>query len=297
MPSVTRALALLVLVAPRVAGAAPCGAPDFLTSLPRDGATGVPINAVVTAHYASPATYGGESVTVEHESPDANADTPREPPRDFTGVFDANEGLLSVTFDEPLVGGDEYTVTWPRLHASDHAAKGKGGKVAFRVGSESDTQFPSFGGVSGVTWDVVRERDDCTNSLEDRFAFDLTLLSASDDGGRGSLELVVFQSRAPGVQGDEVLHVPIPAKGDPVRVERALDDASGQVCFSAVVRDLLGLPSAGDSRAVCTTTVPPPFFYGCRVARATPTRLEAGPLTVLLLLSVALVARRRREAS
>jgi hypothetical protein len=282
-----------VLGAPLSAAASPCGAADFLTALPRDGASSVPTNATLTAHYAAPASYDGETIHVEHAPVSGGADLPREPPRDVTGDFDANEGLLALSFDEPLVAGDEYTVTWPRLRGEDHSGQGKGGKVSFRVGSAADMDFPTFGGLSSIAWDVVRERDDCTDSLEDRFAFDLGLRSAGDDGGRDSLELVVYQSKGQRAAGDEVLHVPIPPKGETVRAERALGDATGRTCFSAIVRDLTGRAAGGDAAGVCTTTVPPPFFYGCRVAR----RKAPGndPLTAaLVLVAAALFARRRR---
>jgi hypothetical protein len=261
--------------------------------LPRDGATSVPTNATLTAHYASPAVYDGEAVVVEHTAPGAS-DTPREPPRELTGDFDENEGLLAVTPDAPLAAGDEYTLTWPRLHGSDHAGEGRGGKVSFRAGTAEDTESPAFAGFSNIAWDVLRVRDDCTDSLEDRFAFDLGLRGASDDGGRDSLELVVFQRGRSGAQGVEVLHVPIPERGETVRIERALEDARGSVCFSGIVRDLTGRASSGDAPAVCTTTVPPPFFYGCRVSRPRKRDGEAALIAVFAV-GASLLARRRRR--
>ncbi|HEX4335394.1 MAG TPA: Ig-like domain-containing protein [Polyangiaceae bacterium] len=291
-----RSSALVVFVAMLAptndARAAPCGAADFLSALPPDGATSVPTNATLTAHYAAPASYDGEPVIVTHAP--SSGDTPREPPPDFTVSFDGSESLLAVTFEQPLVAVGDYTVTWPRLHGSDHQGEGRGGKTTFRAGSETDTAFPNFGGFSSVAWDVVRIRDDCTDSLEDRFAFDLGLRSASDDGGRDSLELVVYQSTRLGARGDEVLHMPMPAKGDAVRVERALGDADGPVCFSAIVRDLTGKPSGGDAAGVCTTTIEPPFFYGCTTARH-PSHDGGRERTVLVVGVAALIAARRRR--
>jgi hypothetical protein len=274
--------------------AAPCGAPDFLAALPRDGARSVPTNAALSAHYAASATYMGEPIHVEHAPANAADDAPRDPGSDIAGEFDANEGLLVVTLDGPLVASDRYVVTWPRLHGSTSSGLGKGGKVSFVAGDTTDTETPGFDGITSVAWDVIRVRDDCTDSLEDRFTFDLGLGAASDDGGRDSLELVIFQSTSSRGKGKEVLHAPIPARGVPMRVERALGDAEGSVCFSAIVRDLTGKFAGGDAPGVCTKTVPPPFFYGCGAARGAGSSDTRATVTIAL---VAVVLARRRRAS
>ncbi len=284
------AAATLVLCAPCAAGAAPCGAPDFLAALPRDGARSVPTNATLSAHYAASATYDDEAIRIAHAPQDAASDASA---RDVTGTFDANEGLLRVELDEPLVALDRYVVTWPRLRSTTSSGRGKGGEVAFVAGDVADTMAPDFRGLSSVVWDVVRVHDDCTDSLEDRFAFDLDLGAAGDDGGRDSLELVVFQSSSARGKGEEVLVAPIPPRGRPARVERAVADANGSVCFSAIVRDLTGMFAGGDASAVCTRTVAPPFFYGCRAARQGSTNDLEIAATVALILTLLL---RRRGA-
>jgi len=293
-PAATLAVALLV--APLGAAAAPCGAPDLLEAFPADKATDVPTNATLSAHYASTADYRDENVTLEHVG--AGTDT-------LTGTFDSAEGLLAVSPKEPLVPGDRYVVTWPRLHGIGTSSRGSGRKVAFGAGDVTDAAAPEFAGLTGVEWDVSREHDECTDSLEDRFTFDLALGAASDDGGRASLALVVYQTRGPAISDKdppvEVLLTSIPAKGAKIRVERAIGAGTGPVCFAALVRDLTGTASGGADRTVCATTTAPPFFYGCTVGRGSTmnTSKAFGSVacgTSLLALSL-LVARTRRRFS
>jgi hypothetical protein len=264
VPFLTRAT-LLVALASFVSGpafAAPCGAADFTEAFPADGAKGVPSNATLSAHYAATATYDGEEISLEHGGADTES---------LIGDFDAAEGLLGVTPSAPLVAGDTYTLKWPRLRAVGGGSRGRGATVSFTAGDVTDVAPPDFDGLTALAWDVRREHDDCTDSLEDRFAFDLSLGPASDDGGRALLTLVVFQSRGPQIAAKDgpvkVLTTALPAKGAAARVERALEDATGHVCFAALVRDLTGAVSAGADREVCATTVAPPFFYGCGISR------------------------------
>ena len=174
--------------------------------------------------------------------------------------------------------------------------------MSFTVSGVIDSAPPTFDGLSSVEWDVTRERDECTDSLEDRFAFDLGLGKANDDGGRSSLALVVYQTRGPRISEHDppvqVQIAPIPAKGHPVRVTRSVDDATGLVCFAAMTRDLTGAASGGADQDVCTTTVPPPFFYGCAVARASSKGSPPARSTVAVL-ATSLVVRwiRRRRPS
>ena len=96
--------------------------------------------------------------------------------------------------------------------------------------------------------------DDCTDSLEDRFTFDLSLDGATDDGGSGMLTLLVFQSKgaerhrfaAPG------LTQRFPDQGWRVRVQRRSMSAAGNVCFAALARDSSGRVSNSADREVCT---------------------------------------------
>src|SRR5262249_1304971 len=175
------ATAAAVLAAPLSAAASPCGAPDLLNAFPSDGVTGVPTNAMLSAHYAPTADYRGEDVKLEHTG--VGSET-------LSGTFGSAEGLLSVMPSEPLVAGDGYVVTWPRLHGIGTSNRGSGAKVSFRPGDVVDEAPPTFAGLTGIEWDVSREHDECTDSLEDRFTFDLALGPAGDDGGRASLAVV-----------------------------------------------------------------------------------------------------------
>jgi hypothetical protein len=255
---ITAAVALV----PLPAAAADCGASDLVSAFPPDGAGAVPRNVTLSALYTPTAAYDDEDIELEHSG--AETET-------LTGSFDSAEGLLSASPSELLVEGDDYVVTWPGLHSTVGSGRGAGAKVSFTVSGVIDSEPPTFDGLSGIEWDVARERDDCTDSLEDRFVFDLGLAKASDDGGRTSLALVVYQTRGPGISEHDppvqVLITKVPEKGQKVRVARSVDDASGLVCFAAMTRDLTGAVSGGADQDVCTTTVPPPFFYGCAVPR------------------------------
>ncbi|HMR78400.1 MAG TPA: Ig-like domain-containing protein, partial [Polyangiaceae bacterium] len=181
-------LATELCSAPAVA--APCGRPDLLDAVPPDGAENVPTNARLFARYASIAEYLGEDILF---TPDGEA------PISVKGSFDATEGMLSVDPPEALVSGKSYSVSWPRLRGFGTANLGRGKDVNFRVGDGSDEAPPVFAGVRAVDWDVTRDQDDCTDRLERRYVFDIELEPASDDGGRDSLMLVVFQTRGPGL--------------------------------------------------------------------------------------------------
>jgi len=252
------AFALLALTTP--ARSEECGRPDLLHAFPPDGAT-VPTDAIFSAYYASTAEYLGEDVLFEH----LGSGEPAEP---IAAEFESNTGLVVARAPDLLVPGDDYEITWPKLRGIGTASKGDGRKVTFTVGDGPDLEFPSFGGLLSIEWDVSRNRDDCTDSQEERFAFDLEPGTAGDDFGTESLALSVFQTRGPNVprRGNPVpiLVTALPAAGKTVRVSRAIRDGTGDVCFSATVKDLKGNPSeSGDE--VCVTTTAPPFFYGCSV--------------------------------
>src|SRR5262249_40498477 len=151
---------------------------------PADGATGVPTNATLMAKYAATAEYQGEDVTLDHGGNGASK---------VPATFDDTEGELRITPPDPLVPGDTYTVSWPALRGIGTATLGSGAKVSFTVGQNADTAPPSFDGLVAASWDVDRRRDDCTDTVEQRFVFDLTPGKASDDSAREGLALVVFQ--------------------------------------------------------------------------------------------------------
>jgi len=281
--------AALCLLVTNAAGAAPCGRPDLLETFPADGATDVPVNARLSARYAAAAEYINEEITFEHVG--AATEAPR-------ATFDSSEGLLAFAPAEPLVVGDAYIVHWPSVRGLTTAVAGKGAEGKFTAGSMADIDPPIFGGVRALSWDVERINDDCTDALEDRFVFDLSLDEATDDGGKGMLTLLVFQSK-----GGSAATSPAPVLaqrfsdvGARVQVQRSIDSAAGKVCFAALARDSSGRVSSSADREVCVVTVKPPFFYGCTVSRGLDGGAggarAAAPISLLVLASIGRRARR-----
>ena len=277
----------LCLAAKSAVAAPPCGRPDLLQSFPADGATDVPMNARLSAHYAATAEYANEAVLFEHVGVDS------ESPR---ATFDSSEGLLAFQPPAPLVAGDSYVIRWPALRGLSTAVMGKGAEVKFTSGTKMDVDSPTFGGVRGIVWDVERVDDDCTDALEDRFVFDISLDDAADDGGRGMLSLLVFQSKGGSASASPapVLTQGFSDTGAPVRVERSIDSAVGKVCFAALARDATGRVSSSADREVCVATVKPPFFYGCTLSREDPNGREAPSSASIALALLALVGVVRR---
>jgi hypothetical protein len=251
------AAAAIVLLAPSAVSAAPCGRPDLIETIPKDGATDVPTNAQLSARYAPSAEYVQEEVPFEHVGVG---------PETATIQFNANEGLLTLAPTAPLVATESYRIQWPALRGISTATLGKSADVTFTAGASQDTAAPSFTGVTSVDWDVEHANDDCTNLAEDRFLFDIGLSPASDDAKNDLLTLVVFQTAGPGATGgspEPVLVQRFPDSGSTAQVRRAIDSANGNVCFAALVRDSVGQISNSAEHVVCTKTVKPPFFYGC----------------------------------
>jgi hypothetical protein len=270
------------------ARAAPCTRPDLVEALPADGATNVPPNARLSARYAATAEYLGEPIPLEHVGVGVES---------APATFNANEGFLTIAPDQPLVPGDTYKITWPALRGLTTAALGVGATVTFTAGSSDDTAAPEFAGVRSVAWDVERPNDDCSDSPQDRYRFDLALGDASDDASRELLTLVVFQTAGPTLSAgspEPVLVQRLPGPGQAAQVRRSIDAGVGHVCFAALVRDSLGHVSNSAQNEICTTTVRPPFFYGCAIAkRATG---SWGWIAVLGV-GAALGARRRRRGA
>lgn len=240
--------------------AAPCNRPDLQDAVPPDGAVGVPTNASLSAIYVTSAEYLGEEIPLKRVST-GEVQT-------LQGTWVPVEGVLSVTPEAPLEPGELYEISWPRLRGVATATLGQGRDVTLQVGSGEDTELPVFDGVTGVEWDVAREKDPCTDATEERYIFDIEVPDAIDDGGRDSLTLLVFQTRgrdvAPGAP-EPVLVRRLPPPGGTLRVTKTIDDAVGEVCFAALVRDSTGKVSGGGNREQCVETVEPPFFYGCAV--------------------------------
>ena len=191
----------------------------------------------------------------------------------FHSWFDAAEGILSVTPPE-LLPEREYEITWPALRGIATASKGDAATFHFEVGKDADTDPPRFAGLTDIDWDWERERDECSETTDDRYLFKLGVGDTSDDGGRESLTLLVFQTKGPKITVPVQIHVgALPAQGERVQVTRTVGEAVGELCFSALVRDLTGQVAGGTAEEVCVSTAAPPFFDGCAVA---PT---AGPAT------------------
>jgi hypothetical protein len=284
------------------AQADPCLRPDLAETLPPDAAENVPTNATLFARYAISADYLGEEILFHHgDAVDAIAgvDTRCEAgsvtPWEATpgqACWSKNEGLLSFVPPAPLVPGETYTVEWPKLRGIATATVGRGASVTFVAGSVEDIEAPQFEGLVSIDWDIDRDHDDCTDSLEERYSFALEPGTASDDGGRESLLLLVYQTRGPKLGDDDgpiqLLTRGLPEDGESVWLKRTFDTGLGNVCFAANTRDLTGKQSGGAEHEVCVETVEAPFFAGCALAP----RRTRGSSAVAILALLALLARR-----
>lgn len=284
----TWALALFVSAWSATASAATCGRPDLIETFPSADATGVPPNARLFARYASTAEYLNEPISLEHVAVG---------PEEATSTFDANEGLLSVVPKMPLVAGDKYKISWPALRGLTTAALGTSAEVTFESGSLEDTEAPRFDGARGLAWDIERYDDDCTDAPEDRYRFDVSIGDATDDGPRDMLALVVFQTSGPQSSGspEPVFVGHLPERGKVAEVRRPIESAIGRICFAALVRDSLGRTSNSADHEVCVTTVRPPFFYGCALARGRGS--SSVVMGVVMAVSLAWRSRRRRRGA
>lgn len=280
------ALFACVLVVPTLSEAQ-CGRPDLESTLPRDGAVGVPSNAQLTAAYASTAEYDDENVELEVEGAETYS---------LLGDFDASEGILSITPPEPL-REVQYTATWPRLRGLGTASRGGGATVTFMGSDLVDTENPQFDGLTDVRWDIKRANDDCTDDVEERVILELELGAANDDSGRENLNLIVFQTRGPNIDPElpeQILLTPFPSSNT-LKLARTVNDSKGTVCFAAIARDLTGRISASGDAEVCTKTVAPPFFEGCSLTEGAKPASGGVPLSAWLFgLSAMVWAWRRR---
>jgi hypothetical protein len=270
--------------------AAACGRPDLIDTVPPDKAVDVPPNASLLAHYNISAEYLNEDVVL---TPEGSVDEV------VKVAFDSTQGLLTFTPPEPLLPGS-YTIRWPALRGLNAAAPGRGRIITFTVGTTSDTAAPVFEGLTGVSWDLERRNNDCTDALENRMVFDLDLAPADDDGGRVGLTLVVFQTAGTNLDGGSVpvLTVAMPVAGSHPQVRLPVSEATGHVCFAALARDLTDKTSNGGSHEVCVETTAPPFFRGCSAGTVGGRADRPGGVVGLtLILTMALARARRRRAS
>jgi MYXO-CTERM domain-containing protein len=267
------------------AAAAPCGRPDVDATFPPDQAMTVPPNATLAAHYASPALYDDEPVSLTDS---AGA------PVSVTVVYDEADSMLRVTPAQAL-GRGSYQLDWPGLRGVGNAGVGRGSTTHFGVASiDPDSTPPVFAGLTDISWDLSRDRDPCLDQLDDRFVFKLQVGQASDASGVELLSLFAFQTVDPlspeQTQPSSLGVYPWPADGV-LEVRRPATQA-GQTCFAAVAQDLAGAVSGGGEREVCVKTKKPPFFEGCAVATPSGGPARQSPLGMGLLLAGLALLRR-----
>jgi|HubBroStandDraft_4_1064222.scaffolds.fasta_scaffold74993_2 hypothetical protein len=292
LPAVLFSIAGLA-VAARDARADSCVAPDLLDTIPADMSTGVPTNASLFAQYQTNAQYQQEPVTVDQYEPAADGGMGTEvvTGQAIPATFDPTSGLLQITPLAGLTPLDLYVVHWPALSGIDTASLGTSAETHFTAGATEDTQAPSFAGLSSISWNVSRQTDSCNSNIDQRYVFNLGLGSASDQGGRDFLTLLVFQTAGPGVDAGSatpVLVQPIPSEGQGVTV--TTDVQVGHICFAAIVRNLDQQVSTSGP-PVCVDTVSPPFFYSCAVSRG-----RAPGSAALVALAFVAIARARRAS-
>ncbi len=276
-----------IAIGPASGARAQCDPPaDLVQSVPVDGATGVPTDALLHGWYGSGASYGGEPVLLD--GPDGTT-----MPLAF---FDGATGALIVT-PETLRPRTSYTVRWPALFPAGGGEAGGAGASTFTTGDGLDAGPPRLEAIDAIAWDAVGSRDACTDSRQDRWTFTLDLVGLGDDGGIGAMEVVVFQTVRPDGDDPEPDVVGVDAiedEGGPhrVTVRLARDRGLGRVCFRAIARDLVDHASSSTADA-CATTRAPPFFDGCSAAG--PGARGAG--AVLVLVTSWACSRRRRSRS
>ena len=280
--AVATAVSSAALLADRSAQADSCTSPDLIETIPADGAQDVPTNAMLFARYVAIAQYSGEAVLFSEAGSSG-------PMMSLTGTFDATSGLLQI--QPPLSPGTSFVVQWPALRGIDTATLGSTVTESLTTGTRADDMPPTFAGLTSIAWDVSRTNDSCTNSVDERYTFDLGLGAASDDGGRDSLTVLVFQTSGPTVDASVLVQVQrIPPAGQHLHVVRSIGDAVGHVCFAAIVRDLT-LKQSTSGSPVCVDTVAPPFFYGCSAGDA---RSGSQAAWLAALAALALLRRRPR---
>ncbi len=240
------------------AGAIPCGRPDVDLTFPPNESVNVPANAQLAAHYAAPALYDDEAVSLL--DPDG-----KELPAVVS--YDDAESMMRLSPTAPL-GAGLHKVVWPGLRSVSSGGVGRGSTVSFVVDNAIDAAPPRFAGLSHINWDLSRDRDPCLDRLEDRFVFELELGETDDDSGRELLSVLVFQTVDPmAPEQTEPSKVALRAVSSKLEVRRPANKA-GKTCFAAVVQDLLGNVSGGGEVEVCAKTKRPPFFDGCAVRSA-----------------------------
>lgn len=272
--------------ASRGAAAAECGRADLQSAFPADGARSVPLNATLSAVYAESADYLGEPVRLSSPTGEETLEV----------AFDTSERRLS-SLHASLAADTTYTIQWPALRGLASAGHGSGRTVTFTTSSSMDVAPPDFAGITGLSWDLVHPRDDCTDDLEERYRFDLKVAPALDDSGNDGLALLVFQTRGPALEdgAPRLLALRNYPSSQRLSLELPVSAASGRGCFAALARDLVGATSASGANEWCVEPAAPPFFYGCSLGVR---RNTAWPVGALLfgMLSLKRRSGRRRSA-
>lgn len=285
LPALLVGLAWLTLAS--LAPSAPCGRPDVDLTLPPNDADGVPANAHFAAHYAAPAIYLNESVTMTDAGGSAVP---------LTVAYDDVDSLLRATPDQALAPG-AYDLVWPGLRGvSGSGGVGRGATTHVTVAIVTDGAAPTFTGLSDLDWDLARDRDPCLDKLDDRFVFRLDVGRGSDDLPVDFLSLQIFETKDPSSpEQSNPSNVGLRAwpKDGVLEVRRPATKA-GETCFAALAQDLLGRVSGGGEHEVCVRTKKPPFFDGCAVRGAGEPMSSLGWRTGLGWLALALLRRGRR---
>ncbi len=256
LPALLAGSALLGLCG--LARAAPCGRPDVDLTFPPNDAKGVPANALFAAHYAAPALFADEPVSMTDAAGNSIA---------VTVTYDDADSMLHATPDQALAAGT-YDIVWPGLRGvSGNGGVGRGSTTSVSVTATTDIAPPLFAGLSDIEWDLSRERDPCLDKLDDRFVFKLNVGKGSDDAPVEFLALRVFQTKdplSPAQTGPSNAGLRAWPSDGKIAVRRPVTQA-GQTCFAAIAQDLRGMVSGGGEREVCVKTRKPPFFDGCTV--------------------------------
>ncbi|MGC4091393.1 MAG: Ig-like domain-containing protein [Polyangiaceae bacterium] len=262
-----------------------CARPDLEAAFPGDGAASVPLNATLSAVYAENADYLGEPVTL----------TSNGQAREVSVRFDSSERRLSVEAAE-LAPNTTYTLAWPALRGITTAGHGRGLSLTFTTSAALDSEPPEFSGLRELDWDLVHPRDDCTDDLEPRLRFRLGVAAADDDGGRESLQALVFQTAGPAIRAEAPRFVAGPTwpASSTLELDLPVADANGHVCFAVMARDLVGNVSATGSETRCVKTTAPPIFYGCASSRSSHS--NHAPSGLALLCATIPFLRRRWRA-
>ena len=121
-----------LVLAPLASRAAPCGRPDVDDTFPPHGSENVPRNADLAAHYAAPADYDDEPVTLVGPNGDVFVDM----------IYDDAESMLRALPSSDLAPG-HYVVTWPGLRGVA-TSRGLGLTVEFDVGGLDHVPHSAF---------------------------------------------------------------------------------------------------------------------------------------------------------